>query len=193
MRDSKQFLNHLPAWSTLQLIPADRIRIFCCSPRGWQGHAVSKSTLSKVDCPPNTDAFHELPRDWLTDTSAYPKPPPGHSIMHLRVAIESQGVRFAKLADVGRLHPTLAWQLSEAEMEGVQDRLSSGVVAAPRGPCVLCESCGEYLRLESLSLPARARPPYTTTKPTCTSFGVAILVRVGVITLKKTEFKNWRK
>ena len=47
MRDSKQFLNHLPAWSTLQLIPADRIRIFCCSPRGWQGHAVSKSTLSK--------------------------------------------------------------------------------------------------------------------------------------------------
>ena len=48
MRTSQHFLNHLPAWSALQLIPAARIRIFYCSPPGWQGYAVSKSKPPQI-------------------------------------------------------------------------------------------------------------------------------------------------
>ena len=59
--------------------------------------------------------------------------------MHLRVALEGQGVRFAKLAQVGRLRPTRVWRLSEVEWAGVQDRLSSAVAAAPGGPGVAPE------------------------------------------------------
>ena len=80
-RDSKQFLNHLPAWSSLQLIPADRVRIFYCSPRGWQGNTVSKSTLSKVDCAHDVDSFQELPRDWATQMLDYPSAPPGRATL----------------------------------------------------------------------------------------------------------------
>ena len=81
-RDSKgQYLNHLPAWSSLQLIPAARIRIFYCSPRGWKGHAESKSTLSKVDCAYDVDSFEELPRDWATHMLDYPSAPAGRAAL----------------------------------------------------------------------------------------------------------------
>ena len=72
-------LNHLPAWSSLQLIPAARIRIFYCSPPGWQGYAASKSSLSKVDCAYDVDSFEELPRDWATRMLDYPSAPPGRA------------------------------------------------------------------------------------------------------------------
>jgi len=65
-RDSQHFR------SSLQLIPAARIRIFYCSPRGWNGYAESKSTLSKVDCAHDVDSFEELPRDWATHMLDYP-------------------------------------------------------------------------------------------------------------------------
>jgi len=81
MRDSQHFLNHLPAWSSLQLIPAARIRIFYCSPPGWQGYAASKSSLSKVDCAYDVDSFEELPRDWATHMLDYPSAPPGRATL----------------------------------------------------------------------------------------------------------------
>ena len=74
-------LNHLPAWSSLQLIPAARIRIFYCSPPGWQSYAASKSSLSKVDCAYDVAAFEELPRDWATHMLDYPSPPPGRATL----------------------------------------------------------------------------------------------------------------
>ena len=83
MRDSQHFLNHLPAWSSLQLIPAARIRIFYCSPPGWQGYAASKSKLSKVDCAYDVDSFEELSRDWATHMLDYPSPPPGRATLAL--------------------------------------------------------------------------------------------------------------
>ena len=81
MRDSQHFLNYLPSWSALQLIPADRIRIFYCSPPGWQGYAVSKSKLSKVDCAYDVDSFEELPRDWATHMLDYPSAPKGRATL----------------------------------------------------------------------------------------------------------------
>ena len=81
MRNIKQYLNHLPAWSSLQLIPAARIRIFYCSPPGWQGYAASKSKLSKVDCAYDVDSFEELPRDWATHMLDYPSAPPGRATL----------------------------------------------------------------------------------------------------------------
>ena len=48
-------------------------------------------------------------------------------------------MRFAKLAQVGRLNPTRVWRLSEAEWAALQDRLSSAVTAAPGGPGVAPE------------------------------------------------------
>ena len=90
---ASQYLNHLPALASLRLIHSRRIRIFYCVPPGWQGHSVSKSTLSRVDCAHDTDMFFELGRGWADAMADWPQPPKGLSRIHLRVALETQGVR----------------------------------------------------------------------------------------------------
>ena len=47
------------------------------------------------------------------------------SAIHLRVALEGQGVRLAKLAQVGRLSPTRVWRLGEAEWTALDERFRS--------------------------------------------------------------------
>ena len=72
------YQNHLPAWRTLQLLPADLIRIFYCSPPGYT--AASKSTLYRTECAHDVDSFHELPRDWAAEMRDYPRAPPGRAL-----------------------------------------------------------------------------------------------------------------
>jgi hypothetical protein len=74
---ASHYLNHLPALASLRLIHSRRIRIFYCVPSGWQGHSVSKSTLSRVDCAHDTDMFFELGRGWADAMADWPQPPKG--------------------------------------------------------------------------------------------------------------------
>ena len=74
---ASHYLNHLPALASLRLIHSRRIRIFYCVPPGWQGHSVSKSTLSRVDCAHDTDMFFELGRGWADAMADWPQPPKG--------------------------------------------------------------------------------------------------------------------